>query len=157
MRVGVVSDIHGNFEGLRLAVERMGRIDRLLFTGDGYRDISRLREETNLIVEGVAGNCDLFTEYPAELVTYIEQYKVLLTHGHLYGVKNGLTRIGLAGRAQEVSLIVFGHTHLPLSDIWYEVGLFNPGTLSRDRGGKAPSYGIIETTPQGLAWHHERL
>lgn len=34
MRLGLVSDIHGNHRALRYALERMGPIDRLLCMGD---------------------------------------------------------------------------------------------------------------------------
>jgi putative phosphoesterase len=34
MRLGIVSDIHCNAEGLRLAIEKMGHVDELLCAGD---------------------------------------------------------------------------------------------------------------------------
>ena len=34
MRIGIVSDIHGNARGLALALERMGTVDELLCAGD---------------------------------------------------------------------------------------------------------------------------
>jgi putative phosphoesterase len=34
MRIGIVSDAHCNVDGLRLALERMGDVDELLFAGD---------------------------------------------------------------------------------------------------------------------------
>lgn len=150
MRIGVVGDIHGNYYGLKQAVREMGRIEMLLFTGDGHREISRLQEETDLRIEGVVGNCDFCSMYPTEQLLYLDRFKVLLTHGHLQGVKADLTRIGMAGRSQGANLVVFGHTHEPISTDWYEVKLFNPGSLSVERSYRGPSYGVIEISEAGI-------
>lgn len=107
LRIGVVGDIHGNDEGLFLALEAMNQPDLLFFTGDGYREISRLRCEINIPIEGVVGNCDFSSDYPGEQLLHMEQQSILLTHGHLYGVKNGLTRICLAAQAKKAQLVVF--------------------------------------------------
>jgi len=150
MLIGVVGDIHGNYDGLRQSVRVMNHLDLLLFTGDGFREISRLHTEITTPIEGVAGNCDIHTEFPNEQIIRLDKFKVLLTHGHLYNVKAGLTRIGLAGRTKGVNLVVFGHTHLPLNDDWYEVKLFNPGSLSVERSVRGPTYGIIEINDSGI-------
>lgn len=51
MRIGIVSDIHGNIAGLDAALERMGAIDRLICAGDAFDEcrfsndvVRRLRE-----------------------------------------------------------------------------------------------------------------
>ncbi len=150
VRVGVVGDIHGNYQELKQAVQAMGKIDHLLFTGDGYRDIRRLQDETMLYVRGVIGNCDFVSEFPLEQIFNLDQFKVLLAHGHQYGVKTGLSRLGQAGREQGVDLVVFGHTHQPLNSSWNEIKLFNPGTLSRERSYRNVSFGMIETGAAGL-------
>jgi putative phosphoesterase len=150
MRIGVVGDIHGNYNGLRRSVRLMNHPDLLLFTGDGFREISRLRDEIEIPVEGVAGNCDGYTDYPNEVILKLDKFKALLTHGHIYSVKNGLTRIGLAGRTKGVNLVIFGHTHEPLNDDWYEVRLFNPGSLSVERSFKGPSFGMLEIGEAGI-------
>ena len=150
MRIGVVGDIHGNYEALRQATRLMKHPDLLLFTGDGFREISRLKEEIKIRVEGVAGNCDIYTEYTTELILKLGKFRVLLTHGHLYNVKNGLTRLGLAGRSKGVNLVVFGHTHIPLDDLWYEVKVFNPGALCPERAVSGLTNGMIEITDAGI-------
>jgi uncharacterized protein len=157
MRAGVVGDIHGSYYLLRQSIRSMGRIDLLLFTGDGYRDITRLRDEINLRIEGVSGNCDFYSEYPDEQVLCLDKFRILLTHGHLYRVKNDLDELGAAGRSNSVSLVVFGHTHLPLSTDWYGIKLFNPGSLSRERACRGTTYGIIETTDSGLVLMHGKV
>jgi len=34
MRLGIVSDVHGNIEALDIAIEQMGAVDELLCAGD---------------------------------------------------------------------------------------------------------------------------
>ncbi len=150
MRIGVVGDIHGNYSGLKQAIREMGRIDLLLFTGDGYREISRLKDEIDILVEGVAGNCDFCSSYPPEQLLTLDGYRILLTHGHFHGVKSDLMRIGMAGRERQANLVVFGHTHEAVCTDWYEVKLFNPGSLSVERSYRGPSYGIIELADSGI-------
>ncbi len=157
MRIGVVGDIHGNLSGLEQALRAIGSIDHLLFTGDGYREIARAKHHFAVPIKGVSGNCDFYSEYPAEQFFQLEGYKVLLTHGHRYGVKQGLTTIGLAGRERGVGLIIFGHTHLPLNIEWEGIKLFNPGTLCSERAYQGITYGIIEIGRGQLRFFHERL
>lgn len=149
-RLGVVGDIHGNLAGLQAALSQMGRLDGLLFTGDGYREITALAAESDLPVIGVAGNCDLCSSYPEEQLFAVADYQLLLTHGHRYGVKQGLTRLALAGQTAGADLVIFGHTHQPLDDCWQRVRLFNPGSLSPDRSHAGPAYGIIELDQAGI-------
>lgn len=157
MRIGVVGDIHGNLAGLEQAVRAMGPIDRLLFTGDGYREIARSKCCSSVPIKGVVGNCDFYSEYSAEEFFQLENYQVMLTHGHRYSVKHGLTAIGLAGREKGADLVVFGHTHLPLNTEWEGIRLFNPGTLCPERAYRGVTYGIIKIDQNGLTLLHERI
>jgi putative phosphoesterase len=157
LRIGVAGDIHGNDQGLLRALDEMNQPDMIFFTGDGFREISRLRWQTSIPIQGVVGNCDFSSDYPGEQLLHLEQYSILLTHGHLYGVKNGLTRICLAAQAKKVQLVVFGHTHQPTSDIWQGIRLFNPGSLSEERPPYCPSYGMIIITTSGIDLQLRRL
>ncbi|MBL4867632.1 MAG: metallophosphoesterase family protein [Pseudomonadales bacterium] len=60
MKIGIVSDIHGNLPGLNLALDIMGSVDRLLCPGDAFDEhsfsndvVRRLRE---LDADYVLGN-----------------------------------------------------------------------------------------------------
>ncbi len=51
MRIGIVSDIHGNINGLDTALERMGSVDQVWCAGDAFDQyrfsnevVGRLRE-----------------------------------------------------------------------------------------------------------------
>jgi len=157
MRIGVVGDIHGNLTGLKEALREMKKIDLLLFTGDGVREIREISNELAVSITGVKGNCDFVSNYPEKQFFQIEQYKIFLTHGHLYEVKQGLTRIRLAAQEERVNLIIFGHTHERLIDFEKGVNLFNPGALSRERAYQGSSYGMIEINGTEIHMYQQKL
>lgn len=148
----MVSDIHGAFGDLNRAVKEMGSIDLLLHAGDGAGEIQRLSQGLfSHQIMAVTGNCDYISTFSAELIFTVDSWKILLTHGHLYGVKHDLTRLSRRGENLGADLVVFGHTHIPLIQRNPGICLFNPGTLSAARSYGRPSYGLIEVTPEGLA------
>jgi putative phosphoesterase len=63
MRIGIVSDIHSNVEGLRLALSRMGDVDELLCAGDVVQEYRFSNEVIELLRERrariVLGNHDI--------------------------------------------------------------------------------------------------
>ena len=72
--------------------------------------------------------------------------RFFFTHGHLYDAKLGLYRLVCAARERKADLLLFGHTHQPLTD--YDDGLYilNPGSLS----GSGGTYGTVDITPAGV-------
>jgi len=63
VRIGIVSDVHNNSEGLRIALERMGDVDLLLCAGDVVEEYRFRNEAVALLQEReahcVLGNHDL--------------------------------------------------------------------------------------------------
>lgn len=63
MRIGIVSDVHSNAEGLATALERMGDVDELLCAGDIVEEYRFANEVMDLLVDRqarcVLGNHDL--------------------------------------------------------------------------------------------------
>ena len=76
----------------------------------------------------------------------------ILTHGHLYGVKSDLTRVVYAARERNADLLLYGHTHIPVTD--YEDGLYilNPGSI---HGGG--TYGVVDLSPAGVVLNIVRV
>jgi len=150
MKFAVVSDTHGNTNALRLLAEQETGINGWIHLGDHERDAQTLTQTGKHPVYVVRGNCDYTNAQPAEqVVEPIPGTKILICHGHAYGVKNGLSRIYY--RAQELGCcaVLFGHTHRPLIQQEGEVLLFNPGTLSLPRGFETSTYGILEIDETG--------
>src|ERR687894_307875 len=51
MRIGIVSDIHCNVQGLKQAIERMGDVDELLCAGDTIFEYRFSNEVVELLME----------------------------------------------------------------------------------------------------------
>ena len=149
MRIGVISDSHGLFGCAVSVVNNMGDIEALIHAGDFYDDAIKLSEIFNIPVYTVPGNCDISCEAPQELIVNLDGCKILITHGHLYHVKNTLRF--LYNRAQEanVQMVLFGHTHEPLFVTEKDICFFNPGSLLPTIKTSA-SYGILNVSSQGI-------
>lgn len=140
MRLGVIADTHGDMAAIARVVLAAGVVDGWLHLGDNALDAKEL-ENSGVPVYSVAGNCDVSGEY--ERVVGVCGAKLLLTHGHMYGVSAGLSR--LQYRAQELgcAAALFGHTHVPLLDEEGEILLLNPGSPSSPRMGSPRSYALL--------------
>ena len=146
MRIGVLSDTHGDLEIARLALAKMGKVDLLLHAGDHYRDALALAK--TVPVHAVVGNCDWELSEPAEVVIEAGGKKIWLTHGHKYGVKYSYNKLLAQAVKNKADIVVYGHTHIPVSEFREGVLLFNPGSVARPRGKRGATYGIIEIQQQ---------
>ncbi len=128
----VLSDSHGAQDAMRGAVSREAP-DYLIHLGDHARDAARLGQEfPELPLVSVPGNCDLPTP-DAVLMKLLDfdGVKVFLTHGHRYGVKQGLLRFELAAREAGADVALFGHTHQRYCKEKDGLWLLNPGACGR--------------------------
>lgn len=140
MKLLVFSDSHRSLQGMRHAVE-LEQPDYVIHLGDLEQDAQLLSQEyPQLAVAGVPGNCDGFVFSPLQkLVTY-GQTRILMSHGHIWGVKGGYGGAIAAAQKCDAHILLFGHTHVPYCE-QLESGLWvmNPGSI-RDSG----SYGVID-------------
>ena len=148
MRVLVISDTHGDEQALCRAVEAQPTARVVLHLGDGVREAEAAASaypdrEFHLI----RGNNDWSAgrAYPLTQELLLSGKRVFLTHGHGYRVKMGLYDVVCAARERGADILLFGHTHQPLTD--YEDGLYlmNPGSL-----GYGGTYGIVDITLAGV-------
>ena len=152
MELLIFSDSHGKHDGMQAAIDRqVGRIDAVLFLGDGLRDADRLWTNGATLFS-VRGNCDWFADASVaeETTLAFEGHRLLLTHGHSYGVKGGVGALLSHAVAVDADIVLFGHTHTPHCEI-ISVGtviggkelhrpvyLFNPGSI-----GAEASFGTL--------------
>ena len=129
MRILVLSDSHGAIAPMEQAVERTDP-HLILHLGDCWRDAERLHQNFPQIpLQQVPGNCDFRPEEPTEQLLCLDRFRILMCHGHTYGVKQSLLSAGLAAEAQNLDLFLFGHTHRPYCD-WADTSLLvNPGSI----------------------------
>ena len=86
MKVLVVSDTHGRDESLEMAVALEQPFDYLIHCGDveGREFFIEALAECPCTI--VAGNNDFFSDLPREDEILLEGHKIMVTHGHNYGV-----------------------------------------------------------------------
>ena len=141
MKIGVISDTHGDLSALKRAAERIGEADAWIHLGDHYADSAPL-QRLNLRVYSVRGNCDPCPGL-MEIVIEFEGVKVFAVHGHTYGVKGGLSRLYYRALELGCSAALYGHTHVPNLERNGTFFLLNPGSPARPRMWTKPSAGIL--------------
>ncbi len=146
MRIGVMSDTHGEAAAAQRILPQLGEIGLLLHAGDHYTDAQSIGQGQKFPVQAVRGNCDYFTEGPGQLLLECAGKKLLLLHGHQFNVKRGYAGIIAYAKTVKPDLVVFGHTHIPAVFNAEGMVFVNPGSLFFPRGLASPSYGIIEIT-----------
>ncbi len=152
MRILIVSDTHRRHGYLMEALERVQPIDRLIHLGDAEGEEEEIALLAECPVEIVLGNNDFFSDLPREKVLQLGRYRVLLTHGHYYGVNMGLSMIWKEAAAGNYDIVMFGHTHRPVIAEENGVIALNPGSISYPRQeGRSPSCILMEIDQKGEA------
>lgn len=142
------SDTHGDLMQVERILLQYPQVDGVLHLGDYARDAAWIRERhPDLPVHAVCGNCDIGVDtvrFPVERELVVEGRRLLLTHGHRYGVKNGYGRLAARGAAGVFDLVLFGHTHMAADVRMQGVHLLNPGSPSHPKGMDLPSFALVE-------------
>lgn len=155
MRIGVVSDTHGNRRGMSLLADRLKalKVDLLLHLGDDYRDIRTLTAE-GLEVIGVPGvYCPEYrdSEIPNRLVLELGGMKFLLTHTATRHRNDAPGDLDPEATASEVDAVLFGHTHIPQLEERQGTAWINPGhLLDRNDKGYPATFALLDITPPEL-------
>jgi putative phosphoesterase len=153
-------------EALKRQVKRP---DAVVFLGDGLIDISYCDVQGAALFV-VEGNCDYwyrgYTDLKSEkeILINLGGKRIMMVHGHEYGVKSGLARIVKAAAEKNVDIVLFGHTHqalekyLPAGETEYgfelekPLWLFNPGAAAES------CFGCVEIDVRGrVMLSHGRL
>ena len=149
MRIGVVSDSHGQLEALRAAAAALGEVDLWLHAGDCSQDSRVLSEVSAAPVIAVKGNCDGSAQTKPDEFIELEGCYIWLTHGHRHGVKYNCDELVWWAKEYRVQAVVYGHSHQPDNRFDSGVLVFNPGSVALPRGGR-PTCGLIELDQSGV-------
>ncbi len=168
MRIGVISDTHGNVAAFRKALAIFGDADMIIHAGDvlyhpprlgfgvGY-DIPTFVEELNRLSIPIViaqGNCDAqvyeeLLETPVQSpYAYVsrEKLSIVANHGHM------LTRQKMIEQAKRyrADYFISGHTHVPVLEDADGLVLMNPGSPAISKyeadGRVIPTVGLITET-----------
>lgn len=145
MKIIVMSDSHGAASRLMRIGRIHGDADAFLFLGDGWRDFDDFKNEfQSKYCAAVKGNCDLGCTEDSIRTLYLGEKKILMSHGHLFGVKSGIGGMRAKALSNGCDIMLYGHTHEAFTD--YADGLYvmNPGSV------KNGNYGIIEIISGGI-------
>ncbi|MBQ7307035.1 MAG: YfcE family phosphodiesterase [Clostridia bacterium] len=138
MKICVISDSHGNTNDLEKVLSNT-TYNHIFFLGDGERDFEYFLNDDRVTM--IEGNCDLYSPYPLLETKEINGVKIMLCHGHLYNVRQGIYSLLKKGINLGAKIICYGHTHI--QSIQNESGIWvvNPGALNM---GKALEIEINE-------------
>lgn len=128
--ITVISDTHGNLFDLDLMRGDFLSSNYIFFLGDGIFDMQKYYYEFENKVYMVKGNCDGFIGCSTELIVEVEGVKILLTHGHSFGVKESRQRLAEFAKKRGCTLCLYGHTHTPLVEEIDGITLACPGALA---------------------------
>ena len=145
MKVLIVSDTHGKDEKLEEAVMRETPFDYLIHCGDveGREVFIEALAECPCTI--VSGNNDFFSDLQREEEIELAGHRILVTHGHYYGVSMDIYGLVDEAKSRNVQIVMFGHTHKPVAEVRDGVLVINPRSLSYPRQeGRKPSYAVME-------------
>lgn len=158
MRMIVVSDTHGNRSRLVELLDLIGGegpFDLAIHLGDGYEDALMMEAILPIPLLGVRGNCDMVSTFPEERLEVMGGKRILLCHGHRYGVKGGLSTLERRGGEIGADLILYGHDHIPRIRETEGMLLVNPGAFVRS--AHPPSLAIVTIGEGGISASHRIL
>ena len=164
MKILCFSDSHGDDRAIRSALTMHPDAELVIHLGDGLSEV-----ESHALTDYrrkwlyVRGNCDPSTtvlpDRPRKTDSInVAGYRIVFTHGDLWGVKYGYDGIIRLAEERSADLILFGHTHTPCEKFvelpsGKGVYLFNPGSAGGDyfAGG---SFGVITLSDSGILLSH---
>ncbi len=143
MRIGVISDTHGDAASIRRAVAAAGPVAMWLHAGDLSQDAVFLAKLSGVPVTAAAGNCDGWTAAKIDEFIELDGKKIWLTHGHRYRAKERTGELSWWARQYGVDAVIYGHSHVAAITWDDDLLIFNPGSTFHPRGGRGPSCGIL--------------
>ena len=145
MKILVFSDSHGRTSLMESITKQYeAEIDAICFLGDVMRDYVKLREGfPHITTHAVPGNCDPSSKKERVQMVEIGGAKILLTHGHLHGVKRGYDTITAFANGLGADACFFGHSHVPVTFERDGVVFLNPGSITEPRGSMGKSFAVV--------------
>ncbi len=161
MRIGMVSDTHGDVEAWGKAMGLFAGCDYILHAGDHFyngafnpvlpsyypKQLVELMNESEIPILHARGNCDSEVDAFALrdpivpfVLTGLGDWRFLVIHGHQHD-EAGLADLGARYGAD---VVLRGHTHHLGIQRFGSLLLVNPGSISIPMGGNPASAGVFE-------------
>jgi putative phosphoesterase len=143
--VGLIADTHGLMRSE--ALRALAGVDVILHAGDVGKAQVLQALETIAPVQAVRGNTDSFALHLVDsLDLELEGVRIHVSHGHEVGSP---TPERLAARYR-ADVIVYGHTHRPLTKRIGDVLIVNPGAAGPRRFDIKPSVAVLSLPDRSL-------
>lgn len=165
MRIGIISDTHGDVRAWRRAMDVFGDADLILHAGDVLYHPPRMAPAPEYDIPGLVelinscpvplviarGNCDAefyeeVLKIPALSPYALVQFgdlRIVVQHGHTLGPEG----IGELADKYRASVVVTGHTHIPVIEQTGSAIHINPGSPAHPKfereGVLRPTVGLI--------------
>ncbi len=152
MKVGVLSDTHlrksDNPKPVRTIIKKhFSECSAILHAGDlVYLDIFYEIIPDGVEFIAVTGNMDLDMTRDS-----LPSRRIVTLEGHRIGLVHGSGSPGLVHKkamqefeGEDLSAIVFGHSHRPMNEVINGILLFNPGSPTDRRFAPSCSVGLLE-------------
>lgn len=154
MKVGILSDSHGELGNLRKAAKALAeKVELIVHLGDDWEDC-RVFEEMGLNLIRVPGVFSSYYQDPKITNRRVEEFngwRVLLSHtpfSHQNDLPQDIRPEDVEARG-DVEVILYGHTHIPNIEDKEGILWINSGHLKRgDKKGYPPSYAILDFRAQ---------
>jgi putative phosphoesterase len=149
LKIIVISDSHKDVPAVEKIIKR-NDADVYMHLGDIEEDIEAARVKyPNRDIRNVSGNRDSSLT-PTYRIIDAGSARVFCTHGHAYGVNDGLGRLTETAKRYNCNVILFGHSHRRYREHIDGIYYLNPGSCSCPRDGQNPSYGYVEITEERI-------
>lgn len=156
MKIGVMSDSHGNIEYVRKAVECMmeEEVDYIIHLGDDYYD-TRILDilPVNVIrVPGIYEAVYKDVSVPNRLVEDIADLKVLITHTK-NSQRNDLPNDIKPEEyivSRKIDIVLFGHSHSFYARVEDGILMVNPGHLKAEGKGGEATFAILDISNRNI-------
>ncbi len=144
----ILSDSHGLTSEVKDIVDRFS-VDQILHCGDFCTEATIPPFATMVKVRG---NCDFAIDVPLKKVLEWQGLKVVMVHGHKYRVKESILPLTYLAEQEGAHVVLFGHSHQPVTFIDKGRLYLNPGSIYRPRGYKTPTFVIVTIEKLELAF-----
>jgi putative phosphoesterase len=163
LRIAVVADTHSAPHPSAIDHLRVARPDAILHAGD-IGDLSVLDALASVApLFAVRGNIDVHAPDLPDLLTLdvvahandgrATLLRILLMHIAVAGPKLRADAARLA-RARDASLVVCGHSHVPLVARDRDLAVFNPGSIGPRRFHLPIVFGLVDVSPNAIKLSH---
>lgn len=135
LKIVIISDTHlDTTDKLKpTLIERIKSADVVIHAGDADTvDFISDLKKISKVLYAVRGNCDWGSDLPAKIVETFGEVRVGISHG-TGNYNNVIDRMSYLFSDDNVNVIIFGHTHVPVNEDIEGIRFINPGSTHLNR------------------------